>query len=326
MNTKGIPPIHRPERLVEIAFRRASKEARKVQIRNRKLRKKRAEERRVKEASNDISTYLRRVEGIEARIEDAQPFYRELLEAAYDMEKIIESIKGLSWARKTILRLEEKARREIRMSKGDPVILRKDFYGKTASILDKTKPKLEFLGAVIETLKDFPTVLEGFTVVIAGMPNVGKSSLLRELTTSKPEIRPYPFTTKNILIGYILEGHRRIQVIDTPGLLDRPLEDRNPVERKSILALKHLADLIIFLFDPTEGCGYPMDSQLELYYEVRGGFPSVIPVINKIDISSESRVQNAKKKIGEGVLLCSAKMGGVDDVRKQVVQLSRKRE
>jgi nucleolar GTP-binding protein len=82
---------------------------------------------------------------------------------------------------------------------------------------------------------------------------VGKSSLLRCLSSAKPEIAQYPFTTKEIHVGHIEKTEKyitkRFQIIDTPGLLDRPLSKRNEIEKQAIAALTHLADLIVFVLD-----------------------------------------------------------------------------
>jgi nucleolar GTP-binding protein len=324
MEIKRIPPVYSPQELVDIAFRRASKEAKKVQIKNSRLRKKRAEERRVKESSQYIISYLSRIEKLKVRIEDAPTFYLELLEIMVGVKKISASVERLTWAKNKISKLADRMRREIRMSKGDPVLLRKEFYGKTSSILEKIKPELEFLGGVIENIKNFPTIKEGFTAVIAGMPNVGKSSLLKQLTSSKPEIRSYPFTTQSILLGYVEEGHKRFQIIDTPGILDRPIEERNPVERQAILSLKNLADIILFVFDPSETCGFTVESQLELYAEINSNFKKVIPVFNKIDLADKNTIRKLENKIEASALKCSALDGWVSEVRDFILQASKK--
>jgi nucleolar GTP-binding protein len=325
MNLKGFPPIHSPEKLVEIAFRRASKEARKIQIKNRRLRRKRAEERRVKEASHYICSYLARLEKLNEKIEETTPFNAELIEVTIGREKISKALAKLRWARKNITKLEAKSRRDIRMSRGDAVVLRKDFYGKTSSILKKIKGNLEFIGNAAREVKNFPTIKEEFTIVIAGMPNVGKSSILKRITTSKPEIKPYPFTTKSILVGYLRNGHRSLQIVDTPGILDRSIEERNPIERQAILALKDLADVILFIFDPSETCGFTMESQMELYAEIKRDFKKVFPIINKIDIVDESLIELIEKRIGEEALKISATEGQLKEFLMFVNQLLKKR-
>ena len=43
-------------------------------------------------------------------------------------------------------------------------------------------------------------------------------------------VQPYAFTTKSLYVGHMDYKYLRWQVIDTPGVLDRPLEDRNTIE------------------------------------------------------------------------------------------------
>ena len=60
-----------------------------------------------------------------------------------------------------------------------------------------------------------------------------------------------------------------IQMVDTPGLLDRPLYERNDIELQAILALNYLANLILFIIDASEFCGYTIDEQINLFKEIR---------------------------------------------------------
>jgi nucleolar GTP-binding protein len=60
--------------------------------------------------------------------------------------------------------------------------------------------------------------------------------------------------------------------------LDRTIEERNAIEKQAVLALKYLTDVIIFILDPSETCGYSMDKQLALLKSVQEGFPAV-PII-----------------------------------------------
>jgi nucleolar GTP-binding protein len=54
----------------------------------------------------------------------------------------------------------------------------------------------------------------------------------------------------------------RWQVIDMPGILDKPLEERNTIEMQSITALAHLRAAILYFVDISESCGYSIEQQV----------------------------------------------------------------
>ena len=102
---------------------------------------------------------------------------------------------------------------------------------------------LQHLVDIQKDLRRIPVVeLDTPTVVLVGAPNVGKSSLVRAVSSGTPEVNDYPFTTRGVTIGHIVDEDRalRFQVMDTPGLLDRPAEDRNEMEKLTFASLLHL--------------------------------------------------------------------------------------
>ena len=54
-----------------------------------------------------------------------------------------------------------------------------------------------------------------------------------EVTRADVDVQPYAFTTKSLFVGHMDHKYLRWQVIDTPGLLDRPLEERNTIEMQA---------------------------------------------------------------------------------------------
>ena len=59
-------------------------------------------------------------------------------------------------------------------------------------------------------------------------------------------------------------------MVDTPGLLDRPNIERNAIEMRAIAALENVGDVVLFLIDPSESGGTPLEEQLSLLREVKG--------------------------------------------------------
>nr|WP_300998915.1 GTPase [Methanoculleus sp.] len=153
-------------------------------------------------------------------------------------------------------------------------------------------------------LRKLPHVSEDdFTVVVAGFPNVGKSSFIRLVSTAEPEIAAYPFTTKGIVVGHHDIGKRdRIQLIDTPGVLVRPADERNPIERQAVSAIINTADVVLFILDASEHCGYALDDQVRLLDEIRRIVDvPVVAVVNKADIRGIEGYPEMSTLTGEGV-------------------------
>ncbi|KNA24071.1 hypothetical protein SOVF_018270 [Spinacia oleracea] len=144
---------------------------------------------------------------------------------------------------------------------------------------------------IAKTLRAMPVVdLETPTLSLVGAPNVGKSSLVRILSTGKPEICNYPFTTRGILMGHIVVNYQRFQVTDTPGVLTRLDEERNNLEKLTLAVLTHLPTAVIYVHDLTGECGTSVSDQFTTYTEIRGRFSKHlwIDVVSKCDILHES--------------------------------------
>ena len=97
---------------------------------------------------------------------------------------------------------------------------------------------------------------------------------------------------------------KHYQIIDTPGLLDRPLSKRNDIEKQAIAALRHLADLIVFIFDPTGTSGYKMEEQTMMLENIKMLFNDVpfLIVENKVDVKNTgSANQKISCTTGEGI-------------------------
>ena len=252
-----------------------------------------------------VSTLKRYVEKF-PYINKMHPFYRSLLDLLVDKNEYKKSLASINWAVGRIESFADKYSRKIRGagSVDDVLKLRREFYGRASSIIKEIAPQLRYLGEVREVMKKLPSIEPAIhTIVIAGYPNVGKSELVKKLSTAKPEIASYPFTTKGIIVGHMDTKEGRIQIIDTPGLLDRPLEKRNKIEKQAILALRYLADLIVFLLDPSETCGYSLKAQEKLLEEIRADFSVPILVVeNKADLlCRESEYLKISAKTGKGV-------------------------
>ncbi|XP_059298729.1 nucleolar GTP-binding protein 1-like isoform X3 [Lycium ferocissimum] len=140
---------------------------------------------------------------------------------------------------------------------------------------------------IAKTLRAMPVVdLETPTLCLVGAPNVGKSSLVRVLSTGKPEICNYPFTTRGILMGHINLSYQNFQVTDTPGILRRCDEDRNNLEKLTLAVLTHLPTAVLYVHDLSGECGMsPSDQLKKKVYELLA--------------SQSERIKNQKNKEAE---------------------------
>jgi GTP-binding protein len=139
---------------------------------------------------------------------------------------------------------------------------------------------------------------------LIGFPNTGKSTLLSCLTTARPRIDSYPFTTLAPNLGVItLEDDRALTIADIPGLIDGASEGRG----LGLRFLKHIerTKLLLHVMDITY---VPKDDVLEDFFALRKELEKFSPslsqkdymvLINKIDIhSSEHRdVEGLKKAL-----------------------------
>jgi nucleolar GTP-binding protein len=284
------------EKLINFAFSQASLRVEKsVFSGNRVEKAKKKEIMRIKTVGKIVSRELFSVVKSFPDLEKIPEIYKNLLNVFVSASTLKDALARISWASKKILELQKlyvKKLKGVRTS-NDARNLRKEFYGRVSSILKKLKKELSLISE-LKDLKKLPDFEEVPTAIICGLPNVGKSSLLWKLTGSKPKIREYPFTTKGLMLGYI-ENKKRIQLIDTPGLLDRPIEKRNKIEKQALVALKHFAHLIIYVFDPSETSA-SLKSQENLFHEIKEFFKKpIIVVANKIDIAIEKNMKKLEK-------------------------------
>lgn len=307
-----IPDILTSEKLLEKAFRKTKK----VQIVDRDLfyRKKKTIIAKTESFATIIITELEEYVKKFPSINNLSLFYQEILSIKIDVGKLKKSLGAIDWAHKTSKQIFIKQIKSMRTSSNITFLQQKqnEIYGRISSVIKQINKELKFVKDAQLIIKELPEIQDIPTVVIAGYPNVGKSSLLRCLSSAKPAIANYPFTTKQIYIGHMEFKERYskkvLQIIDTPGLLDRPLKERNEIEKQAIAALSYLADIIIFIFDPTETCGYPIDNQKNLLTQLKKMFKDseFIVVENKSDVqkyASDNIKVSCENKEGIDILI-----------------------
>ncbi|WP_080506583.1 NOG1 family protein [Halolamina pelagica] len=283
MTFEDLPTTPRSEELLDKAFSRAARTGRAKEPYE-------AQEAMLRTAGNILSDNLQNVATAWPDFDYVDPFYYELADAIVDVDRLRQALSEVTWAGNQIEALRDEYASKIRNSDTETAKKhRKQAFARMADIMDEIEDDLLAVGEARDELKTLPDIRpDEPAIVVAGYPNVGKSSFVNEVTNARNAIESYPFTTTAVHVGHFEHDHIRYQIVDTPGLLDRPEDERNDIEAQAVSALRHLADAVLFVVDASGQCGYPLPAQLELREELAAQFDApMVTVCNKSDVSTE---------------------------------------
>jgi nucleolar GTP-binding protein len=223
------------------------------------------------------------------RLDDIHPFYGDLLHVLYNKDHYKLALGQINTARNIIAKISKDYLRllKYRDTLYQCKCLKVAALGRMCTVVKRISPSLAYLEQIRQHMARLPSIDPNTrTVLICGYPNVGKSSFMNKVTRADVDVQPYAFTTKSLFVGHTDYKYLRYQVIDTPGILDRPFEDRNIIEMCSITALAHLRAAVLFFLDISGSCGYSIAQQAALFHSIKSLFmnkPLVI-VCNKTDL------------------------------------------
>ncbi len=152
-------------------------------------------------------------------------------------------------------------------------------------------------------------------VGLVGFPNAGKSTLLSRVSNAKSKIAPYPFTTKNPILGVVkFEDGETMVLADIPGLIEGAHEGRG----MGIEFLKHVerTRLLLHIIDFAAVDGRDpvsdhrlLNKELESYSKVLADKPQIV-VANKCDVpEARENLKSFKRKIKTEIFAISAVTG-----------------
>ena len=290
MNLQEIPTIATAEELVDRALRRASKV--EESVRNADYRARLTAVRKIHSVADNIANPLQTYVKAFPSFDNIHSFDRSIIDLTVGVDKLRKALGGVDWARKEVLMIATKyvPKARARKSADNTMKIMSEAYAKMTNVVRQVEKNLNFLISARSIFRNLPNVdTENPLAVFAGAPNVGKSSLIRAVSSGKPEVKSYPFTTKGVSLGHIKVKYDIIQVMDTPGLLDRPDSDRNDMEKQGIAALDHLEPIIVFLTDLSGTSGYSMEIQKSLHDELKDRYSDYpwIDVYSKSDLEPE---------------------------------------
>jgi len=240
-------------------------------------------------------------------LDEIHPFYEDLMNVLYNRDHYKLALGQLNHCRHYIDGLSKDYSRLLKY--GDSLYrckqLKRAALGRMCTMMKKQAPNLAYLEQVRQHLSRLPSIDPNTrTLLLCGYPNVGKSSFINKITRADVDVQPYAFTTKSLFVGHTDFQYTRWQVIDTPGILDHPLEDRNTIEMQSITALAHLRAAVLFVIDLSEQCGYSLDQQLSLLKSIKPLFSNkpLLLVANKMDVMTVEQMVPENRKTLEDFL------------------------
>jgi nucleolar GTP-binding protein len=315
MNFQGLKHVETDKVYLDVAIKRTKKlidEMRSQKLKGAPIQKsKTIEIEKLQSIERELRTQMEPIIKSFPSFDNMPEFYQQLINNLMDVNELKKSLASIKWCigkNQEFLRMYES---KIKLCTEITRInqYRREFYGRISSALKQIRNNLAYLEEARRVLLSFPSIKTSMpTVAIAGFPNVGKSTLLSKLTPAKPKIANYAFTTTGINLGYGMVAGKEIQFVDTPGTLAR-FELQNTVERIATLALKYIADAIIYVFDPSET--YDVEKQLKLYEQVKKLHRPTIVYFSKTDVVDKERVNEFRK-------LFPSIVTSIDNLRKEI--------
>jgi nucleolar GTP-binding protein len=295
---ENLPTTPLGEELLDQAFSRAARSGRAKSGTE-------AQQSMLLTAANILSDNLENVVTEWPDFDRLHPFYYTLADAIVDADELRQHLNEVGWASRKMTDIRHEYESRVSGNPKTAKQFREQAFARLADVIDEVSDDLEAIGEARQALRDLPDIQpDDPTIVVAGYPNVGKSSFVNAVTRASNEEATYPFTTTQIQVGHLERDHIRYQLVDTPGLLDRPPEERNEVESQAVSALEHVADTVLVMLDPTGNCGYPLEVQQALREDIEARFDvPVVVVYNKIDRLEETDV------IEDGALTMSVTEG-----------------
>ena len=292
---RALPTVLTKEELLDKAYARAKKAADRVDDNDRVFRVRKQLNRMIQTASDILSTYLMDTVNQWPSLDQSPQFDVSMIDACVGCDDYRHHLSMLQWAANQISKIATQNTRKITRTAKIELMheARREAYGRISSLIGRIGPSLKWLGDSREILKRLPSIDQlSPCIVVCGAPNVGKSAFISALSSGNMEVNHYPFTTKRIHLGHFTFRRLQYQMVDTPGLLDRPMHKRNDIEMQAISALDNLGSLVLFLIDESENCGMTIVEQNNLLEEILEllAETTVMIISTKADIHPEKPV------------------------------------
>ena len=315
---RRIPTVLYPQEVLDKAFRRASKQSDLVEDPDKYHRVRKQMARMVQAASDTMAETLLNWIDKWPSLNAQSSFDQALVDAAVGADEFRKNLGAIQWAAERVRKIAGESQSKMLKYRNIEAFHaeRRHAYGRMSSIIEQIGENILWLGEARNILRQLPSIdASEPCVVVAGAPNVGKSALITVLSSGDPEVAAYPFTTKRLHVGHFEHRRRKYQMVDTPGLLDRPMAERNQIEMQAIAALENVGDVILFLIDCADDSGMSLDKQLHLMDEVKELLAErpMIVAYSKSDLLDEDDSDNIR--------ISSITGEGVEELRSQLIEI-----
>ncbi len=313
---RKIPTVLYPQEVLDKSFKRASKQSDLVEDPDKYHRVRKQMARMIQASSDTIAETLLKWIDKWPSLNAQSSFDQALVDAAVGADEYRRNLGAIQWAAQRVRSIAGESQSKMLRYRNIEAFHneRRHAYGRMSSIIDQISQNILWLGEARDILRKLPSIdASEPCIVVAGAPNVGKSALITVLSSGEPEVASYPFTTKRLHVGHFDHRRRTYQLVDTPGLLDRPMTERNQIEMQAIAALENIGDLVLFLIDLSEDGGVDLENQKNLLSEVEEllSDKEIIVVYSKADLIDQNN---------EGKIWVSSTTGlGVEELRSKII-------
>lgn len=205
-------------------------------------------------------------------------------------------------------------------------VLKGGFGGKGNARFKSSRRQAPRFSQCGQKTEEKSVVLELKTIAdvgLVGYPNVGKSTLLSVISSAKPKIANYHFTTLSPNLGVVDYYENAFVVADIPGLIDGASEGAGlghdflrHVDRTRLVV--HVVDISgCEGRDPVEDY-FRINSELEKYNPDLAQLPQIV-ALSKADMASEEQIERFKKETGtDPVPMCAILHEGINELKKRI--------
>ena len=163
-------------------------------------------------------------------------------------------------------------------------------------------------------------------VALLGLPNAGKSTLLSCVTSAKPKIADYPFTTLKPKLGVVLVDNDEFVIVDLPGLIEGAHEGKGLGDR----FMKHMerCSILLHLLDSSSKNVMKdfetIDNEIKNHSHILRGKKRII-CLSKTDLLSEEEIaakkEHIKQETGHEVMcISSATDTGLETLKRKLLK------